>query len=93
LLKKILSKKICNNFLQIRLMGDDLSIESRASPQRQTRYATHIFAHPSYDVDTLANDIAVVRVSVPFAQTPTFRPMPRAPMTPNPDQVCHLAGW
>jgi hypothetical protein len=74
-------------------MGDDLSIESRATPQRQIRYATHIFAHPMYNVDTLANDIAVVRVSVPFMQTPTLRPMPRAQATPEDSQICHLAGW
>lgn len=74
-------------------MGDDLSIESRASPQRQIRYVTHIFAHPSYNVDTLENDIAVLRSSVPFIQTPNFRPMPRAQAIPGVNQVCHLAGW
>lgn len=74
-------------------MGDDLSIENRAASSRQIRFATHLFVHPNYDVDTLANDIAVVRVSVAFTQTLSLRPMPRATSTPTPNQVCHLGGW
>ncbi|CAG9809636.1 unnamed protein product [Chironomus riparius] len=77
----------------IRLMGDDLSIDSRGARTRQIRFATHIFAYPNYHALTLENDIAVVRVSVAFHQTPTLQPMPRSRMTPNPNEVCQLAGW
>lgn len=77
----------------MRLMGDDLSIESRGARTRQIRFATHIFAYPNYHAITLENDIAIVRVSVAFHQTPTLQPMPRARMTPNPNEICQLAGW
>lgn len=75
-------------------MADDLSILSRnPAPSRQIRFATHIFVHPGYDDFTYANDIAIVRVSVPFTQTATLRAVPRSTFTPPDNQACHLAGW
>jgi hypothetical protein len=76
------------------MMADDLSIQSRdASNNRQIRFVTHIFIHPDYDDWTFANDIGVVRASVPFYSTPTLRPLPRSPQTPADNEACQLAGW
>lgn len=47
-------------------MGDDISIarnSSQTSPRRQVRHATQLFVHPEYSIETLQNDIAVIRVS------------------------------
>lgn len=54
---------------------------------------SHIFAHPSYNTWTYDADIAVIRLSVPFTQTSTFRPIPRSFSTPFDNQECQLAGW
>ena len=75
-------------------MGDDLTILMRgASTRRQIRFASHLFVHPNFNIDTYANDIGVIRTSVPFYQTPTFRAIPRSITTPADNQLCHLAGW
>lgn len=54
---------------------------------------SHIFAHPSYNTWTFDADIAVIRLSVPFTQTNTFRPIPLSFSTPFDNQECQLAGW
>lgn len=75
-------------------MANDLSIENRgASPARQIRFPTHIFVHPEYNLDTFANDIAVIRVSVAFYHVPQLFPLPRSISTPADNEVCYLAGW
>ncbi|CRK90510.1 CLUMA_CG004118, isoform A [Clunio marinus] len=77
----------------IRLMGDDLSIQRWGSGSRQLRFASHIFAHPSFDMRTYQNDIGVVRASVIFIQTTTLQAMPRSFTTPVDNVNCNLAGW
>jgi Trypsin len=81
------------HFLQIRLMGDDTSIQRWGSPSRQLRFASHLFVHPSFNVRTYDADLAVVRVSNPFSQTANLRPQPRAFTTPIDNLNCNLAGW
>lgn len=68
-------------------------IGSAGSHSRQLRLVTHIFAHPLYSSDTLAHDIAVLRVELPFHVTHTFRAMPRSLMRPFAGTMCRLAGW
>ncbi len=75
-------------------MANDLTIERRgASPHRQVRFPSHLFVHPGYDLFTFANDIAVVRASVPFYNVPQLFPLPRSISTPPDNQICYLAGW
>jgi trypsin len=71
----------------IRLMGDDVSITPVASRSRQIRFASHIFVHPRYSSWTMANDIAVVRVSVQFTRTTTFQPLNMNQHSPVPDTM------
>ncbi|CAO1438468.1 unnamed protein product [Diamesa hyperborea] len=78
---------------ELRIIGDDISIQRWGSDKRQIRFVTHIFAHPSYNTWTFDADIAVIRLSVPFIQTSTFRPIPRSFSTPFDNQECQLAGW
>lgn len=74
-------------------MGDDTSIQRWGSDRRQIRFASHFFVHPSFNPWTYDADIAVIRVSVPFTQSPTFRAVPRSLATPPDDLRCQLAGW
>lgn len=75
-------------------MANDLSIEQRgASADRQIRFPSHFFVHPEFHAETFANDIAVIRVTVPFYRTPTLHAFPRAIRTPDDGESCTLAGW
>ena len=75
------------------MLGNDLSIQRFGNPARQIRFATHIFVHIEYNPWTYANDIGVVRTSVPFVQTPHLRAIPRAFNSPADHSRCQLAGW
>lgn len=75
-------------------MANDLSIDQRnAHSNRQIRFPSHFFVHPEFNAETFANDIAVIRTSVPFYRTPTLHAFPRAIETPQVGDVCALAGW
>lgn len=74
-------------------MGDDILIEPSASQIRQIRVASHIFVHPKYSINTLENDIAVIRLSTAFIRSNSFHPIPRAAITPTPNERCRVAGW
>jgi hypothetical protein len=81
------------HFLQIRLIGDDVSIQRHGSHTRQIRFPSHLFLHPSFNVISYNADIAVIRISVPFVTTNTLRPVSRA-FSSFPDGLpCRLAGW
>lgn len=77
----------------MRLMGDDLSIQRWGSDVRQTRFATHLFVHPSFNVQTYSADIALIRAASPFMRTANFHPLPRSFSTPLDAMNCNLAGW
>lgn len=74
-------------------MGDDLSILSAGSSSRQIRLISHIFVHVGYNIQSMRNDIAVIRLSQPFRPTNTFHPVPMANRTPPTQTLCHVAGW
>lgn len=74
-------------------MGDDLSIQSVGSIRRQTRRVSHIFVHTGFNLSTMLNDVAVVRVEQPFWPTDTFRAAELANATPAANTTCHVAGW
>ena len=74
-------------------MGDDVSIQRHGAATRQVRFASHIFVHPSFNIDTYGSDIAVIRVSQSFQQTGTLRAFPRSFSTPPDGVNCNLAGW
>lgn len=75
-------------------MGDDLSIlAAGGAATRQLRRLTHIFVHTGYNLRTMINDVAVVRVSPAFGITATFRPVAIAGRTPATNATCHVAGW
>uniref|UniRef100_A0A7G3AZY4 limulus clotting factor C n=1 Tax=Lutzomyia longipalpis TaxID=7200 RepID=A0A7G3AZY4_LUTLO len=79
----------------LQIMAGDVSI-TRNSPAatRETRLVSHIFAHPDYDIGTMENDIAVIRVSIPFRlQQGIVMPRPLSRSVPPVGTVCVLAGW
>lgn len=45
-------------------MGDELSIGTSTNSQRQIREVSVIFLHPTYNMWTFENDIAVIRVCI-----------------------------
>jgi hypothetical protein len=75
---------------KIRLMGDDLSITQLAARSRQIRFPSHIFVHPRYSSWTMENDIAVIRLSVPFTRTHSFYPVTMDHNPPVPDTNVRL---
>lgn len=44
-------------------MGDDLVVSKSGSASRQIRLVENFVTHPNYDVETLDNDIAIIRVN------------------------------
>lgn len=44
-------------------MGDDMFITRNGSLTRQLKIVKHFYVHESYEAETLANDIAIIRVS------------------------------
>lgn len=60
---------------------------------RQIRLPSRIFVHPYYKHATLENDVAVLRVSVPFYVTNLFGPVARSAATPVYYKKCMVAGW
>lgn len=75
-------------------MAGDTSITRNAGPNRVHRIVSHIFAHPKYDAHTMNNDIAVLRVSVPFHPVEgILKPEPLALGVPVTGTTCNLAGW
>lgn len=45
-------------------MGASLTVSPITNLNNQTRDATHVFVHPNYNIRTLVNDIAIIRVRV-----------------------------
>lgn len=74
-------------------MGADLSILSTGAATRQLRLVSHIFVHVGYNIKSMLNDVAVVRVQQPFRHTQTFHPVALAGGTPPTATLCHVAGW
>lgn len=75
-------------------MGNDLLITAIGSASRQVRFASHIFVHTQFNLVTLINDVAVVRVEPPFTLNyTTFRPMTMSNSPPADYVVCSVAGW
>lgn len=85
--------KFATFFTQIRVMGDDISIQRHGSGTRQLRLPSHLFLHPSFDIVTYTADIAVVRLEVPFQQTGTLRHVQRMFRSPIEGTTCRLGGW
>lgn len=79
---------------QIEIMAGDISITGNPGPNRVYRIASHIFVHQKYDSHTMENDIAVLRVSVPFhTREAILNPEPLALGVPVTGTKCNLAGW
>lgn len=75
-------------------MGGDISITQTAGPHRVHRIVSHIFVHTQYDSITMMNDVAVLRVSIPFNSVEgILGPEPMALSVPVTGTTCHLAGW
>ncbi|KAL1391556.1 hypothetical protein pipiens_003134 [Culex pipiens pipiens] len=78
----------------IQAMADDLNILPKmGAPTRQVRQARTISVHDKYSPATLANDLALVRVTSDFVKTATLYPTKRATAAPAAGQLCSLAGW
>ncbi|XP_059620668.1 trypsin-like [Phlebotomus argentipes] len=79
----------------IQIMAGDVSIvRNDAAPTREVRFLSHIFVHPDYDIATMENDIAVLRLSLPFRlQQGVVSPQPLSRSIPAVGTVCNLAGW
>lgn len=75
-------------------MAGDVSITRNAGPYRVFRVVSHIFVHTAYDPHTMENDIAVLRVSIPFHPVEgILMPEPMGLEVPVTGTVCNLAGW
>lgn len=76
-------------------MAGDISIRRQnAGVNRVHRIVSHIFAHPQYSAITMENDIAVLRVSVPFVTVRGIvEPQPLGTIIPVAGTTCSLAGW
>lgn len=75
-------------------MGNDLLITATGSPTRQVRRASHVFVHSQFNLVTLINDIAVIRIEPPFILNNTFfRPTTVSTSSPADLTVCNVAGW
>ncbi|GAB0097652.1 Peptidase S1 domain-containing protein [Sergentomyia squamirostris] len=83
------------NTASLQIMAGDVSIQrNNPAPTREIRLVSHIFAHPNYDIGTMENDIAVIRVSVPFRlQQGIVSPRALSRFIPQVGTVCELAGW
>lgn len=49
--------------------------------------------HPQYDPRTLVNDVAVIKVMVPFLYDQFVQPVQLASNNPNPGEILTLSGW
>lgn len=78
---------------QFQLMGADLLVTNTGYSSRQVRLVSRIFVHNLFKHATLENDLAIMRVSVPFYRTQLFAPITRSAATPAPYKVCTVAGW
>lgn len=47
-------------------MGNSLTVQPQINLNNQTRDATHVFVHPSYDSKSMMHDVAVIRVRSGF---------------------------
>lgn len=74
-------------------MAGDISITGNPGRHRVFRIVSHIFVHTAYDSHTMENDIAVLRVSMPFTSDSVLYPEPIALGVPTTGTKCHLAGW
>lgn len=75
-------------------MGGDLSIaDNDHSEIRQVRIGSQIFIHPKSREED--NDLAIVKVSVPFYATDLFSPVLVFEFDTVPDDYtnCSIAGW
>lgn len=63
------------------------------TPSRQQRRVLEIKIHPEFNLMTLQNDIAILKLSEPFELTPELHsvPLPGNALVPN--TVCQVAGW
>lgn len=75
-------------------MGDDLTISIiSGNPNRQLRSASHVFVHPEFNLQTLDHNVAVIRTTLPYTESATFRPVDRPADSPIVNMQCSVAGW
>ncbi|XP_024875277.1 trypsin-3-like [Temnothorax curvispinosus] len=60
---------------------------------RQERGVVTIRIHPKFNLRTLHNDVAVLKLSQPFKFTPEVRSVPLPGNAPVPKTVCQVPGW
>jgi secreted trypsin-like serine protease len=60
---------------------------------RQERGVKEIRLHPEFDLTTLVNDIAALKLSRPFTFTPELRSAPLSGNPPIPYTICQVSGW
>jgi len=75
------------------VMGNSLTVSPLYNSNNQSRDATHVFVHPQYNLNSLINDIAIIRVSPSFTSTNSFYPTIRINETPVTNYNCSVAGW
>lgn len=68
---------------------------SSFSPLEQTRVVDTVFVHKNFDPSSLDNDIAILRVSVPFElnQWATSACLPTTTLFPAVGTNCTVVGW
>ncbi|NP_001166070.1 serine protease 132 precursor [Nasonia vitripennis] len=60
---------------------------------RQWSYVKNVIVHPSFDYNTLHNDVALLRLEKPFTFDPFVKPAPIAWLQMQPGTVCQVSGW
>ncbi|XP_076281626.1 uncharacterized protein LOC143209612 isoform X2 [Lasioglossum baleicum] len=78
--------------LYVRIGEHDLSVHEGSEQELRV---DSIKVHPQYDADTVDNDIAMLRLSVPVQASPSrgiaCLPAPNQPLPAN--QLCTIIGW
>jgi len=77
-------------------VGDHDITKMSETPDIHVSRASQVWVHPKFDRRTLANDIALVRLSTPVQfHRSTIRPvcLPKSPIGPKPDSMVTVIGW
>ncbi|NXV80192.1 KLK14 protein, partial [Atlantisia rogersi] len=76
--------------LRLRLGENDLQ---RPEGTEQQRLVTKAIPYPTFDPDTLDNDLMLLRLDRPVVFNDAIRPLPLPSSCPTPGTTCLVSGW
>ncbi|XP_020288984.1 trypsin II-P29-like isoform X2 [Pseudomyrmex gracilis] len=74
------------------VVGGVIKLEENVST-KQEKGVDSIRIHPDFDITTLYNDVAILRLSGAFKFTPELRSASLPSNSPVPKTVCQVSGW